>query len=111
MSNDNLKWMDDLSRRYEWPEPSLRLKDNIIARAHSTQKKVEVESNVFDFVFEMLHPKVASAIACTLVIGICFGALTVPKSPAEAHASLYMDSDYFLAHSIVNQQAKRGHDE
>lgn len=111
MSNDNLKWMDDLSSRYEWPEPSLRLKDKIMARAHSMPKKAEVKANIFDFVCEILQPKLASAIACTLIIGICFGALTIPKSPAEAYASLYMDSDYFLAQSIVNQQAKRGHDD
>ena len=109
--SDNLKWIDNLSKRYEWPEPSLMLKSKIMARTKNTRKNKEVKESFFDCIFELIQPKMASVMALTLVGGVCFGALTIPKSSAEAHGSLYMDSDYFLAQSLVNQQEKRGHHE
>ena len=110
MSN-NLKWIDALSKCYEWPEPSLMLKSKIMAHTKNTPKNQEVKESLFDYIFELIQPKMASAMAFTLIIGVCFGALTIPKHSAEAHSSLYMDSDYLLAQSLFNQQEKRGNHE
>lgn len=111
MMSNNLKWIDALSERYEWPEPSLMLKSKIMLRVQNAPKNKEVKESFFEYVFDLVQPKMASAIALTLVFGVCFGALTIPKHSAEAHSSLYMDSDYFFAKSLVNQHGKRGNNE
>jgi hypothetical protein len=110
MGNNDVKWIKDLVGRYEWPEPSSNLKRRILTQSVGVQVR-EIEESFVEYVLSFLQPKMASAMACMLILGLCFGALAVPKSSAQAHVSnIYMDTDLMLIQSIIEQTKGRYND-
>lgn len=110
MNNDDLKWVKDLSKGYEWPEVSGALKQQILIKALGVPT-IATEESLYDFLGSVFQPKMSSAFACMMILGMCVGAVSFPKAPAEAHTSLYMDSDLMLVQSIVELENMRTNDD
>jgi hypothetical protein len=99
--NSDKQWLDRVAAHYVWPEPSAKIKRNVLKRTQALNKNMAMPYDFFVDVFTF-NLRSAIALSAALILGLSVGQNILDQSIGSAQASIYLDSGLMSAQLIVD---------
>ncbi len=102
--NNDTQWLNDITGKYQWPEPSRRLKRKVLMQV--TKRETKPAKNYMAVILDMFtfNWQPACALASALILGVYVGGITLPQSTESAQQTgIYTNADFIFAQSIIIQ--------